>query len=380
MAKPLNGILVVSMCQAVAAPYAASRLADAGARVIKVERPGGDFARHYDSLADGHSAHFVWLNRGKESIVLDIKQADDLALLHRMIAKADVWIQNLAPGAAARGGFGSDELRAKHPKLITCDISGYGEEGDYSQMKAYDLLVQAETGLTSVTGNPHGPGRVGVSVCDISAGMYAQMGILEALLERQQTGRGKGVKISLFDCIADWMSVPWMVQTFTGQPPPRLGLNHPNIAPYGAYETSDGGMVMLSIQSQREWREFCDQVVEQPDLADHPDYDINERRVANRDALDGVLRPLFGKLTRQQFIDKLAAARIAYGAVNSVADFAQHEQLRKKPVPTDSGPLDAIAAPIRFVGEDDPFQPVPALDEQGEAIRAEFAEGTNADD
>lgn len=278
MSASLDGILVVSLDQAVAAPFTTSRLADAGARVIKVERPGGDFARGYDTVADGLSAYFVWLNRGKESISLDIKEPQDAALLERMIASADVFVQNLAPGAAARAGFGSEALRERYPSIITCDITGYGDDGPFRDMKAYDLLIQAETGLASVTGTPEAPGRVGVSICDIAAGMYALIGILEALHERERTGRGKSVKISLFDAMAEWMAVPLMYQEMTGTAPARIGMHHPSIAPYGTYSASDGGEVVVAIQNEREWRNFCETVLEKPELADDLRFAGNEAR------------------------------------------------------------------------------------------------------
>src|SRR5215212_1551963 len=256
--KPLAGLLVVSMEQAVAAPYCASRLADAGARVIKIERPEGDFARGYDTAAEGQSSYFVWLNRGKESVCLNIKNAEDKVLLERLVAKADVFIQNLAPGAMARAGFGSAALRGKHPRLITVDISGYGEEGEYAGMKAYDLLVQAESGLASVTGRPEGPGRVGVSACDISCGMNAHAAVLEALIHRGITGRGNGM--------ADWMTVPLLQFEGTGKEPPRIGLAHPSICPYGAFPTRDGSLVLISIQNEREWASLCAHFLGEPDL------------------------------------------------------------------------------------------------------------------
>ncbi|MCW5773287.1 MAG: CoA transferase [Rhodospirillaceae bacterium] len=368
----LSGLLVVSIDQAVAAPYCASRLADAGARVIKVERPGGDFARHYDAVANGLSAYFVWLNRGKESIVLDLKQRDDAALLRRMIARADVFIQNLFPGAAARAGFGAEELRAAHPRLVTCDISGYGEEGPYAEMKAYDLLIQAETGLAAVTGRPEGPGRVGVSVVDIAAGMYATMGILEALYERTQTGRGKGIKVSLFDAMADWMTVPLLFQEHTGRAPARVGLAHPSIAPYGVFDTATGPLV-LSIQNEREWRRLCADVLEDAALADDPRFAGNSARVAHRAALEDAIHAVFRRLSRDEAIARLRLAGIAYGALNSVADLAAHPQLRRTAQPTERGLLSLVASPIRTGDAPGAFAPVPALDEHGDALRREFA-------
>ena len=253
VSRPLSGLTVLSLEQAVAAPYCSSRLADAGARVIKIERPEGDFARGYDKAARGLSSYFVWLNRGKQSLVADIKRPDDAALLHRILGRTDVFIQNLAPGAAARAGFGSDDLRERHSRLITVDISGYGDTGEYAAMKAYDLLVQAESGLAMITGHPAGPGRVGVSACDIACGMAAHAGVLEALIERGITGRGKGLKVSLFDGMADWMNVPLLFYEGTGTAPERLGLAHPSICPYGAFATEDGALVLISIQNEREW-------------------------------------------------------------------------------------------------------------------------------
>ncbi len=294
--QALKGILVVAVEQAVAAPYCTSRLADAGARVIKIERPEGDFARQYDHVAHGESAYFVWLNRGKESIALDLKS--DAAILHRMIAQADVFVQNLAPGAAERAGFGSAMLRERHKRLITCDISGYGEDGPYRDMKAYDLLVQSETGLASITGAPESPGRVGVSVADIACGMYAHTAVLQALLERERTGVGSGLAVSLFDAIADWMTVPLLHQDYGGKAPTRVGLNHPSIAPYGKYPLGDGSEVVIAIQNEREWVIFCAEVLGQPSLASDPRFDNNSKRVANRPALDAAIDEVFRKFTR----------------------------------------------------------------------------------
>lgn len=373
MRGALDGLLVVALEQAVAAPYCSSRLADAGARVIKVERPEGDFARGYDRVARGESAYFVWLNRGKESIALDLKDAGERALLGRMLARADVFIQNLAPGAAGRLGFGSEELRAAHPRLVTCDISGYGEEGPYARMKAYDLLVQAESGLASVTGRPEGPGRVGVSVCDIAAGMYATTAILEALIARGRTGEGRAVAVSLFDAVADWMTVPLLHQIYGGAAPPRLGLNHPSIAPYGACETGDGGMLVIAIQNEREWRRFCSEVLETPGLADDSRFADNTARVENRPALDAEIAAVFSSLTREQAAARLSAAAIAYGAVNTPADLARHPQLRRARQTTPGGELEVVAPPARVAGEAVELGPVPALDEHGPALREEFA-------
>ncbi|MGZ9083810.1 MAG: CaiB/BaiF CoA transferase family protein [Rhodoplanes sp.] len=329
MNQPLDGVLVVTLEQAVAAPFCTCRLADAGARVLKIERPEGDFARAYDHVAKGESAYFVWLNRGKESIVLDIKSFEDAALLARMLAKADVFVQNLIPGAADRAGFGSDELRRRHPQLITCDISGYGETGPYRDMKAYDLLVQCETGLASVTGVPERPGRVGVSVADIACGMYAHAAVLQALYERERTGVGRGILISLFDSLADWMTVPLLHYDYGGKAPDRVGLNHPSIAPYGAYALGDGHQVVLSIQNEREWRTFCDQVLERPELASDPRFAANVLRVEHRPALNVEIDAVFRGLDRAEAMARLQKARIAFASLNDVADLSVHRQLRR---------------------------------------------------
>ncbi|MBT4771095.1 MAG: CoA transferase [Rhodospirillaceae bacterium] len=373
MNNALDGILVVSIEQAVAAPYAASRLADAGARVIKIERPEGDFARGYDRTARNQSAYFVWLNRGKESIALDFKAPDDRDLLHRLIGQADVFIQNLAPGAAARAGFGSAELRKKHPRLITCDISGYGDSGPYRDMRAYDLLVQAESGLCEVTGTPDGPGRVGVSVCDIACGMASHAAILEALYHRERSGEGRAINASLFAGMADWMNVPYLQEVYGGKAPERAGLHYPSIAPYGAYGTDDGKEVVIAIQNQREWRRLCDDVLQKPGLADHLDFHDNVARVDNRPALDREIDAVFTALTRDEIVARLLDAKIAYGAVNSVADFAAHPQLQKVEVETPEGTVVMIAPPARIDDTDPQLGPVPALDEHGTAIRVEFA-------
>jgi itaconate CoA-transferase len=368
----LEGILVVTVEQAVAAPYCTSRLADAGARVIKAERPEGDFARGYDHVAHGESAYFVWLNRGKESIALDLKR--EAALLRRMIAKADIFVQNLAPGAAERAGFGSAALRGMHPQLITCDISGYGEDGPYRHMKAYDLLVQSETGLASITGAPERPGRVGVSVADIACGMYAHSAILQALFHRQRTGRGSGLAVSLFDSIADWMTVPLLHHDYGGKAPERVGLNHPSIAPYGVYKTGDGSEVVIAIQNEREWVAFCAEVLGLASMAEEERFNDNSSRVINRAALDDAINAIFARMTRSDLIQRLRDAHIAFGSVNSVADFSCHPQLRRIETPAPTGPVSGVAAPARWAGETFTPRAVPALDEHGAALRKEFAE------
>jgi crotonobetainyl-CoA:carnitine CoA-transferase CaiB-like acyl-CoA transferase len=371
--KPLEGLLVVSMEQAVAAPTCSAKLADAGARVIKLERAEGDFARKYDAACNGLSTYFVWLNRGKESLRLDIKAPDDKALLERILAKADVFIQNLAPGAMGRAGFGSAELRARHPRLITVDISGYGEEGEYASMKAYDLLVQAESGLAAVTGRAEGPGRVGFSVCDIACGTMAHAAVLEALIERGITGRGKGIAVSLFDGMADWMNVPLLYFEGTGVQPARIGLAHPSICPYGAFETRDGALVLISIQNEREWAQLCTGFLEEPELPAREGFRSNVERVAHRPMVDAHIAAHFRKLDRDACAAKLNAANIAYGFVNGVDGLSRHPTLRRVSVDTERGPV-AIAAPAaRFSDGERALGPVPALGAHDAAIRAEFA-------
>jgi itaconate CoA-transferase len=370
---PLAGLLVVSLEQAVAAPYCSSRLADAGARVIKIERPEGDFARGYDRAAKGSSSYFVWLNRGKQSLVADIKNPADAALLHSILAQADVFIQNLAPGAAARAGFGSKALRASYPRLITVDISGYGASGDYATMKAYDLLVQAESGLATVTGHPAGPGRVGVSACDIACGMAAHAGVLEALIGRGITGVGKGIAVSLFDGMADWMNVPLLMYEGTGVAPARIGLAHPSICPYGAFDTEDGSQVLIAIQNEREFVDFCAKFMDEPDLPKRAGFETNVIRVANRPMVDAYIGTMFATLTRDAAAKKLRAANTAYGFVNDLAAFSKHPALRRAIVETPGGPV-AIAAPP-VLTSDGPRQlgPVPAIGADSATIRAEFA-------
>ncbi|MCX7629652.1 MAG: CoA transferase [Geminicoccaceae bacterium] len=369
----LDGILVVSLEQAVAAPYATRILADAGARVIKVERPEGDFARAYDAYARGLSVNFVWLNRGKESIVLDLKKPEDRALLERMLAKADVFVQNLSPGAAARLGLGSEELRARHPRLITCDISGYGEEGPRRDLKAYDLLVQAESGIAYVNGVGDECARVGVSICDIAAGITAAAAIFRALFARERSGRGQGVEVSLFHAIGDWMNVPWMTFAYGGFEPPRLGLHHPTIAPYGAYACGCGRAILVAIQNEREWERFCAEILERPELARDPRFANNPARVRNRAELDALIRAAFARFEREALALRLERAKIAYGRLSSLADLSAHPQMRWLEVPTSVGPVRVIGPGARVRGEAFDPRPVPELDEHGAAIRAEFS-------
>ena len=369
----LDGLLVLSLEQAVAAPYCSSRLADAGARVIKIERAEGDFGRFYDAAVHGLSSYFTWLNRGKQSLVADIKNPDDAALLHRILDTADVFIQNLAPGAAKRAGFGSEDLRAKHPRLITVDISGYGEGHDYANMKAYDLLVQAETGLASITGHPAGPGRIGVSACDIACGMAAHAAVLEALISRGITGKGQGIKTSLFDGMADWMNVPLLYFEGTGKAPQRVGLAHPSICPYGAFETASGVPVLISIQNEREWANLCRVVLGDADLPKRPGFESNNARVANRPEVDSMVGAAFAKLSKEEAAARLNEANVAFGFVNGVAELAHHVALRRSPVQTPGGMASIVAPPAIFSEGPRHLGPVPGIGEHSAQIRADFA-------
>lgn len=378
--RPLQGVLVVALEQAVAAPYCSSRLADAGARVIKVERPEGDFARGYDRAVHGESSYWVWTNRGKESIALDLKAPDDLALLQRMLNRADVFIQNLAPGATARLGIGSAALRARHPRLITCDISGYGEDGELCGLKAYDLLVQAESGLVAVSGAPGqglaSLGRIGVSLCDINAGLNALVGIQQALLLRARTGCGSAVQVSLFGSAAELMSVPYLQTRYGGKAPERVGLKHPSIAPYGAFTCADGRDIVISIQNEREWGDFCRSVLQRPELADDPRCAGNAARVAHRSFVDGAVGEVFGALASATVIDRLTEAQTAFGNVNSVHDLIEHPQLRTRRMPVKGRTVEVPAPPWHTEWDGDTFAEAPALDAHGTALRAEFGADT----
>jgi itaconate CoA-transferase len=436
MPLPLSGLLVVSLEQAVAAPMCTCRLADAGARVIKVERPEGDFARYYDKLAvphrataanaaatdskraapasppplagegqgggmqqdskarahplptppphagegadrasgeegEGQSAYFVWLNRGKQSLVLDLARESDKALLAAIIAKADVLVQNLKPGAIAKLGFPLDQLRRAHPRLVICSISGYGEEGPYAARKAYDMLVQAESGLASVTGSPEAPARVGVSVCDIAAGMYAYEAILEALYARERSGDGAAISISMFDAMADWMSVP-LIQYEGGAPPKRIGLAHTSIAPYGAFTTKDGADILISIQSDREWRVLAERVLGDKALAADPAFATNVERVKRRAETDARVAGVFGVTDEAALTQKLAEHDIAFARVNATGDLAVHPQLSRIAVDTPSGAVSYPAPPARTDAAVRRYGAVPALGAHTAQIWAEF--------
>jgi crotonobetainyl-CoA:carnitine CoA-transferase CaiB-like acyl-CoA transferase len=368
-----SGLLVVTIEQAVAAPYATSRLAEAGARVIKIEKPpAGDFARYYDSVVHSESSHFVWLNQGKESAAIDFKQPADLAVLRRMLQRADVFVQNLSPGALDRAGLNPAELRKEFPRLITCSISGYGETGEYSTMRAYDNLVQAEVGVFAVTGNAAGPAKVGISICDISAGLHAYLGIVEALFERQQTGRGRHVSVSLFESVADWMSVPLLFQQYAGHVAERTGLNHATLAPYGPYSAGDGHPVMISIQNDAEWVRFCASVLQSPETTRHPLFSNIEDRVRNRAALDEVIRKALAPLNREQFIQRLRDAKIAFGLIRSMKELLDHPALTMTEVDTPTGP---VRLPQRALPRTSSVErkSVPAYGANTEAIRKEFA-------
>ena len=359
--KPLDGITVVALEQAVAAPYCSSRLADAGARVIKIERPEGDFARGYDKAVHGESTYFVWINRGKESVTLDLRTEPAKAQLHELIGSADVFVQNLAPGAAARLGVGSEALRALHPRLITCDISGYGESGPLHQLKAYDLLVQAESGLVAVSGAPGPWGRIGVSICDITSGMNAIIGIQQALIQRERTGKGSAIKVSLFDSAAELMAVPYLQTRYGGKAPERVGLKHPSIAPYGSFTASDGKEFVLSIQNEREWVNFCDAVLQNPALASDALFKNNTVRNRNRLDLEARIQMVFSALTYPECVARLNKAQTAFGAVNSVRDLINHPQLRTRSMEVNGHTIQMPANPYVTEWDSHEFAPAPKL-------------------
>lgn len=347
--KPLSGLLVVTVEQAVAAPFCSARLVDAGARVIKIERPVGDFARNYDEAALGDSSYFVWINQGKESVALDFKKPEDAELLHALIAKADVFIQNLAPGALTRAGFGAEALRKLHPRLITCDISGYGEAEAVKDLKAYDLLVQAESGLIDISGGAGERGRIGVSISDIGTGMTAHAAVLEAIIKRGVTGKGSGLSMSLFDVTAEWMTVPLIHAEHGAGAPTRAGLHHPSIAPYGAYKTNDGVDTIVSIQNAREWLRYCNTVLKNESLANHEKFSDNNLRVINRVALDIEINLVVSKIDATEYRSRLAEADLAFGAVNTVNELANHVALRRRRIKTtENETLEIPAPPIQW--------------------------------
>lgn len=371
---PLSGLLVVSLEQAVAAPQCTCRLADAGARVIKLERPEGDFARHYDAYVHGESANFVWLNRGKESVVVDLANAEDKELLSALLAKADVFVQNLKPGAIAKLGYPISELRKKYPRLICCSISGYGESGPYAGRKAYDLLIQAESGLASVTGGPEAPARVGFSVADIGAGMNAYQAILEALIARDRTGEGAEISVSLFDAMAEWMTVP-LLSYESGHPFKRIGLAHAAIAPYGVFKSRDGADILISIQNDREWRTLAEKVLGDPALGADSRFATNPQRVKHRDETDAIVGKAFAQVDVAPLTERLDAAGIAFARVSDCALLSRHPHLRRVTFDTPSGPAHLPAPAPVIAGNDRTYGPVPALGEHTEKIRAEFLSG-----
>ncbi|WAP66886.1 CaiB/BaiF CoA transferase family protein [Jiella pelagia] len=370
--QDLSGLTVVSVEHAVAAPYASVKLADAGARVIKVERPEGDFARGYDKLAAGNSAYFVWLNRGKESIALDLKDEADKEVLAALIAKADILIQNLGPGVMERLGFGLEGLCEAHPGLIACSISGYGSEGPRASQKAYDLLIQAESGLSAINGTPEGPARVGVSVCDIAAGMTAYQAILEALIGRAASGKGRHIEVSLYHAMADWMNVPYLQHRYGGKTPQRQGLQHPTIAPYGVFECADGKALLISVQNDREWGRLCE-ALGAPEMATEDGFATNDERVGNRPQTDGFVGRELARRDREANIELLTKAKIAIGRLSDMEDVVHHPQNRFVEVPTPNGRLQLLAPGAVVRGQEPAaYGGVPETDEHGATIRAEF--------
>lgn len=379
MTLPLDGITVVALEQAVAAPFATRQLADLGARVIKVERPGGgDFARSYDEKVNGLSSYFVWLNRGKQSVVLDVKDAADRAVLDAMLAAADVFVANLGPGALQRLELDEQHLRPMYPRLITCTVSGYGPEGPYRTKKAYDLLMQCETGLLSVTGTPEAPAKVGISVADIAAGMYAYTGVLTALYERERTGAGSAVEVAMLDALAEWVSQPYLYATYGGEPPRRAGARHASISPYGPYVVGDGGEVFVGVQNEREWARLCTDVLGRPELVADPRFDRNTQRVLHDDELTAIIEGVFARRTADEVLACLDEVGIASARLRTMAEFADHPQLqardRWRTVATPAGPVRSPLPPVVVAGWEPAMGAVPALGEHTEAIRAEFAD------
>jgi itaconate CoA-transferase len=373
----LDGITVIALEQAVAAPFATRQLADLGARVIKIERPGGgDFARDYDQSVNGMSSHFVWLNRSKESLTLDVKHARAKEILAKLIAGADVFIQNLAPGAAARLGLDAGTLLAKHPRIIVCDLSGYGDSGPYAQKKAYDLLVQSEAGMLSVTGTPQTQCKVGISIVDISAGMYAYSGILTALYQRGKTGRGTRVEVTMFEALGEWMGYPLYYSHFGGKAPGRSGPDHATIVPYGRFRAGDGRDVMLGLQNEREWATFCEQVLGRAELAKDARYDNNPKRTARRAEVVGLIEQVFSTMTAEQVVAKLDAAGIANARINTPEEVWQHPQLkardRWREMGSPVGPIPTLLPPATMPEFEARMDPIPAVGEHTDCILAEI--------
>ena len=374
---PLEGIKVIALEQAVAAPFATRQLADLGARVIKIERVGsGDFARGYDTKVNGLASYFVWLNRGKESLTLDLKQPEAKEILRRLLRTADVFLHNLAPGAVDRLGFGAETVRADNSRLITCAMSGYGTSGPYRDRKAYDLLIQCETGLVSTTGTPDTPSKVGISVADISGGMYAFSGVLTSLYQRERTGEGAELDIALFDTLGEWMSHPMYLTAYGGTQPGRYGASHASIAPYGPFMAGDGRAVNLAVQNEREWAKFCEIVLQRPEVAGDERFASNGERVEHREDLHALIGEVFSELTVTEVVERLDRAQIASARMNSVQEFIDHPQLsernRWRDIDSPAGPLRALLPPIEMSGLDYPMGPIPALGEHTDAILYEL--------
>jgi itaconate CoA-transferase len=362
---PLEGITVIAVEQAVAAPFCSSRLADAGAHVIKVERPEGDFARGYDAAAKGQSSYFVWLNRGKDSVVVDLATKEGRASLEALIAGADVLLQNLKPGSMDKLGFSLERLKKDYPALICCTITGYGDDGPYADRKAYDLLIQAESGLASITGGPEGPSRVGLSIVDIATGATAHASILEALIARGRSGKGADIRISMFDVMADWLTVP-LLNSEAGNPPKRMGLAHPSIAPYGVFSSKDGKGILISIQSEREWKKLCAEVLGQPELVNEPRFSNMVERVRHREFTDKTVGDIFATLGREELLKRLKDADIAFAEVNTMADLTIHPHLRRIEVDTPKGVVTYPAPAAIFVGEIRHYGAVPDIGDHSE--------------
>jgi itaconate CoA-transferase len=377
---PLEGVTVVSLEQAVAAPFATRQLADLGARVIKVERPGvGDFARGYDETVMGMSSHFVWLNRSKESLALDLRQDEAKEILRRLVARADVFVQNLAPGAAARLGFGAEELRGEHPRLVYCSISGYGEEGPYTEKKAYDLLVQCEAGLVSITGTPETPSKVGISAADIAAGMYAYSGVLSALFRRERMGVGATLEVSMLEALGEWMGFPAYFAGYGGEEPRRSGAAHSAIAPYGPFECGDGEVIFLGIQNEREWKKFCEEVLGREGMAKDHRFDKNSGRVENRDELYAEIESVFSGLSSEEVIERLEGAGVANARMRTVRQFLDHPQLearnRWREFGSPVGSLRGLLPPATLNGAEPVMTPIPEVGEHNEKLLAELGYG-----
>jgi len=374
---PLEGVTVVSVEQAVAAPFATRQLADLGARVIKVERPGvGDFARGYDETVRGMSSHFVWLNRSKESLALDLKEGVAKEILRCIVARADVFVQNLAPGAAGRLGFGAEELRKEHPRLVYCSVSGYGGDGPYTEKKAYDLLVQCEAGLVSITGTPETPSKVGISVADIAAGMYAYSGILSALFRRERTGEGATLEVSMLEALGEWMGFPAYFAGYGGEEPRRTGASHASIAPYGPFECGDGEVVFFGIQNEREWKRFCEEVLGHEGMTEDDRFDKNSRRVQNRDELHAEIGRVFSGLSSEEVIERLEGAGVANARIRTVRQFLDHPQLqarnRWREFGSPVGSLRALLPPGTLAGAEPVMALVPEVGEHNEKLLAEL--------